>query len=109
MPKTPEALLGADATAILHQHANLAHLRVRARGKVITIESGDPDDPVPHARFRRVTTQYWQLEMPLHTGRWEPTPVRGILRDVLDILITDFGWALEPLNSQPLRTSDPRY
>ena len=76
---------------------DLAHLRVRRRGDVLTLESGPADDPVRHARFRRVSLRDWALEMATHTGRWKPTGVRGKLADVLDTLANDFGWALTPI------------
>jgi hypothetical protein len=68
---------------------------------VLTIESGPDDDAFPHARLRRVTTQSWRLEMPTSRGRWEPTPVQGVLRDVLKALIDEFGWTLAPLDCPP--------
>jgi len=98
MPKTTESLLAVDVQAVLHRRKALQHLRVRVRGKVVTIESGPHDDAFPHARLRRVTTQYWRLEMPTHRGRWEPTPVEGVLRDVLTALMDEFAWTLAPID-----------
>ncbi|MBM4345410.1 MAG: hypothetical protein FJ100_18720, partial [Deltaproteobacteria bacterium] len=39
------------------------HLRVRARGDLLTIESGDKADPTRHARLRRDTATQWTLEI----------------------------------------------
>lgn len=75
----------------------LAHLRVRRRGDLVVIESGPKRDPVPHARFRRVTVHLWRLEMPTHTGQWQPTPLRDQLERLVDILINDFSWTLTPI------------
>jgi hypothetical protein len=51
------------------------HPRVRRRGPLLTIESGDKRDPIANARLRRETVHLWRLEMPTSDG-WEPTPFR---------------------------------
>jgi hypothetical protein len=89
-----------DVVAIeryLHEEAGLRHLRLRRRADVVVIESGPSDDPVPHARLRRVSAPDWRLEMATHTGRWEETPLQGPRDDVIRMLVEDFGWALEPV------------
>ena len=58
------------------------------------MESGQADDPIPHARFRRVAVHFWVLEMATHTGRWQPSGIRGSLEHLVEALITDFGWTL---------------
>ena len=73
------------------------HLRVRKYGALLIIESGPNDDPVSHARFRRVTVNYWTLEMATHTGKWEHTGLRGLLDDLRQMLVEDFGWVLTPI------------
>jgi len=88
-----------DADAVLdrlHGGEGFAHLRVRNRADLITIESGPKDDPIPHARIRRVAVSLWTLEMASHTGRWEKTPYRALRDDIVDTLMQDFGWTLEP-------------
>lgn len=87
-----------DAAAVekfVQRLPELAHLRARRRAALITIESGPEDDPVPHARLRRVSSNCWRLEMPTFSGRWEPTPFEGGLEDVLSMLVADFGWTLQ--------------
>ena len=71
---------------------------LRKRGDLVVIESGPKDDPIPHARLRRVTKQWWTLEMPTHTGRWQKTGLRGQRLAVLQSLVDDFGWMLAPLH-----------
>jgi len=88
-----------DADAIeryLREEAGLGHLRTRRRGDLVIIESGPEEDPVPHARLRRVAVHLWCLEMATHTGRWEPTPVRAQRDEVVRQLVEDFGWVLSP-------------
>lgn len=76
----------------------LRHLRARHRADLVIIESGPRKDPSPHARLRRVAVHLWQLELATHTGRWEPTPFRGLLEQLLAMLIEQFGWTLQPID-----------
>jgi hypothetical protein len=99
----------ADHVArFLASRDGLDHLRVRRRGPLITIESGPQGDSHAHARLRRVTVQYFQVEMATHTGRWEPTPFRDTLDKVLPMLTDAFGWVLMPVHN-PGGTSDLGY
>lgn len=95
MPKlVAEDLDLARAREFFAQHRDLAHIRVRKRGELLVIESGPQDGPVAHARLRRTTQQYWTLEMATHTGRWERTPFRATRDELLDMLVSQFGWTL---------------
>jgi hypothetical protein len=75
----------------------LEHLRVRRRADLVVVESGQADEPIPHARFRRVAAHVWVLEMATHTSRWQPSGVRGTLERLVETLINDFGWTLSPI------------
>ena len=70
-------------------------LRTRARGDLVTLESGPQANPYRHARLRHVTVQYWQLEMPSHT-KWESTPFRAVMDEIVKALVENFGWTLQP-------------
>ena len=70
---------------------------MRHRADLLTIESGPKDDRIPCARFRRVGVHRWQLEMPTHSGRWQATPLRASLDELLTMLVNDFGWTLQPI------------
>lgn len=97
MPKPAADPIDATIVAsFLEEHAELAHLRVRKRGDLLILESGPRGDPIPHARLRRVTKQCWTPELPSHMGVWSPLPVRLPIRNVLDLLRTDFAWVLTP-------------
>jgi hypothetical protein len=85
------------------------YLRVRHRGALLTIESGSKGAPVPHARLRRDTVHLWILEMPTHTGRWEPTPFRQTKNQHVELLATQLAWALAPLPAIQRGTSGRRY
>lgn len=107
MPKYPAHEDDADCVRdVLRKHDGLGHLRVRRRADLLTLESGPEDDPVRHARLRRVAVHLWRLEVAHHTA-WQSTPVRGPIDKVLDELLSDFGWILESLDFDPQRTSDP--
>lgn len=85
------------AEQILRSRPQYRHLRTRAQGDLVIIESGPPDDPIPHLRFRRASVQWWYLEMPSHTGKWERTPYRDSISDLLALVEKQFAWTLEPL------------
>lgn len=94
---------GPEAMAVewLHDHfaagESLKHLRARRRGRVVTVESGPDDDPVAHARFRRDTVHLWMLEMPARGGRWDRTPFRDTLVNLMELVETTFPWTLAPI------------
>lgn len=84
-----------DVIAHLAKYEGLGHLRVRRRTDLLTLESGAKIAPTPHTRFRRVGVHKWQIEMPVRGGRWDRTPLRGQLLEVVDAVITQFGWMLQ--------------
>lgn len=73
------------------------HLRVRKYGVQLIIESGPKKDAIKHARFRRDTVHLWILDMASHTGKWQSTGMRGLLDDLRQMLVDDFGWVLTPI------------
>lgn len=93
-PKVDRLQLAA-AEQILRQHQALKHLRARSRGALLVIESGPTAQPFPHARLRRVSVQYFVLEMPTHTGKWQTTPFRGAIAEILPAAIETFGWMFQ--------------
>ena len=99
MPKlTAEELDVSGTQNFLAGHPGLAHLRVRKHGPLVILESGPEHAPYAHARLRRVSTQWWTLEMPTQSGRWEKTPFRAPRREVLAMLVDTFGWTLQPMD-----------
>jgi hypothetical protein len=92
-----KASWSADGVAQALEKHGFEHLRVRARGMVLTIESGPEDDPIKHARFKRDTVHLWILQVADHKGRFSPTGLRNDLPTLVDILVRDFGWVLEPI------------
>lgn len=93
-----------------HEHPELAHLRARKRGRVVTVESGPKGDVVPHVRFRRDTVHLWMLEMPGRGGKWDPTLFRDSLEDLWEVVTTQFAWTISPVHAiNADGTSDPGY
>lgn len=86
-----------DLADLLARREGLGHLRVRHRGDLLTLESGDKVDPVRHVRFRRATVQYWTLEAATNTGRWERTGFRDSLPRLVDLLVTTLPWTIAPI------------
>jgi hypothetical protein len=87
----------ADADALRHylgKTPGLGHLRVRRRGDALILESGPEQDSIRHVRFRRDTVHLWYLDVADPGGRWERTPFRALLKDLLDVVIQQFGWLL---------------
>ena len=96
MPKFSAESLDANTVEhFLHQR-RLHHLRARSRSDLVTIESGPAADPFPHARLRRVSVHLWRLEMPARSGRWEITPFRAVLDELLELLVDRFPWTVQP-------------
>ena len=91
-----EPYQATDLREFFHEQG-LEHLRVRKYGAQLIIESGPEKDPIKHARFKRDTVHLWKLDMATHTGRWETTPFRGLLDDLRQMLVDDFGWVLTPI------------
>ena len=91
-----EARDAHSAEAFFAQYPSLSHLRVRRRGDLLTLESGPQNDPLRHARLRRVTVHLWRLEMPAAPDRWNSTPFRDQLGALLEMLVQKFPWTLAP-------------
>lgn len=85
----------------LGEYKNFRHLRVKKRGQSLTIFSGKPEDPWPHARLSRKGSRsdVWQLSFPKHTGRWERTPFVGSLRELTGMLVRDFPFLMRDFDS----------
>ena len=98
MPKpSADAHHPEELTRLLHD-CGQTHLRVRKRGGVLTIESGPDDDPWRHARLRRETVHLWTLEMATGGAKWERTPFRAQLDELVEVLTDMFPWTIEPMD-----------
>jgi hypothetical protein len=71
-----------------------SHLRARKYGNAVIVESGPQSDPMKHMRLRRDTVHLWRLEFADHRDRWEQTPYREQIEDLVQLVIDDFPWTL---------------
>ena len=95
MPPKPHAdPWHADALRDRLHKRGFTHLRVRKRGAALTIESGPDDNPWAHARLKRDTVHLWTLQMAGRGGRWEITPFRGTMDELVEILTDSFPWTI---------------
>jgi hypothetical protein len=53
---------------------------------------------IPCARLTAVSRTRWRLDMPLHTGRWQPTPFVGSLIDIFRVLTSELAPWIAPLD-----------
>jgi hypothetical protein len=79
--------------SLLHEQG-AAHLRARTYGATVIVQSGLADDPEKHFRLRRDTVHLWCLDMGGRGGRWEPTPFRGNLEEIISMVVEAFPWTL---------------
>lgn len=78
----------------LAAHPGLEHLRVKQRGKCLTIYSKTRHGLDDHARLTRLGGVRWGLSLPRHTGRWERTPFMGTMDEVVRTLTEMLGFHL---------------
>src|SRR3954463_8748199 len=103
MPKHVATDSDVDAVAQFLVARGATHLRVRKRAELVVIESGPPDDPIPHARLRRDALHLWRLEFATHTGKWEKTGFRGSCQQMLELITDEFPWTIAPIALSPSR------
>ena len=88
-----EAHHASGVEQLLHE-AGATHVRTRCYGATVIVQSGPEDDPVKHFRLRRDTVHLWLLEPAGRGGRWERTPFRGNLQEMVSTAIDTFPWIL---------------
>jgi len=96
VPKPAAEDYHADELADDLADHGFTHLRVRRRGAVLTIESGNKPNVVAHARLRRDTVHLWVLEVSTSEGGWEATPYRDLMDRQVERLVTELAWILAP-------------
>lgn len=79
--------------SLLHERG-FQHLRARKHGAAVVVESGPAEDAVKHFRVRRDTVHYWVLDIANHQGRWQRTPFRGLLDEMISLVPENFPWVL---------------
>ena len=94
-PTPAETYHAAHVQRLLHERG-ASHLRVRKHGAALIVESGPTADPIKHFRLRRDTVSLWLLDMADHAGRWERTPFRALLENLVSTVLDDFPWTVAP-------------
>lgn len=85
-----------DLESILQHHPDLGHLLVKKRGKALTIYTKGPHGADDRAKLTHVRGDQWGLSLFHHTGRWQKLPFVGSMDQVVEDLINNFGFYLEP-------------
>lgn len=96
MPSPPAESYHSDHVQKLLHKRGATHLRARKHGSNIIVESGAPADPIKHFRLRRDTGHLWHLDMADHAGRWERTPFRAPLDELVTMVFDSFPWTVTP-------------
>lgn len=75
------------------------HLKVLARGNHLVIYSEYGEDKINRARLTHLGGNIYVLGMADHRGKWEPTPFTGSIQDLVEMLMTQFSFALVDLGA----------
>jgi hypothetical protein len=105
MPLPVESYHPSSVQQRLRKHG-LPHLRARKHGSAVIVESGPADRPFKHFRLRRDTVHLWWLDMAGRGQRWEKTPFRAQLDELVDMVVDTFPWMLADVTGNPERTLD---
>ena len=106
MPKYQAEDSHAKTVERLLHARDFAHLRARKYGATVIVESGPDDDVYKHLRLTRDGVHVWSLHIANHRGRWEPTPFRAPLDELVTLVADTFPWTLQSVHDYPERTSD---
>lgn len=109
MPKQQAEDSHAKAVERLLHARDFPHLRARRYGATVIVESGPDDDVYKHMRLTRDGVHVWVLHFADRNGRWEPTPFRGPLEELVTLVADTFPWTIQPVRADPERTSDRKY
>jgi hypothetical protein len=88
----------ANLADLLRRHGGLPHLEVRRHGASLILYTRLDDVNINRARLTAVSRTRWRLDMPLHTGRWQPTPYVGSLTAIFGVLTGELVPLMGPLD-----------
>ncbi len=71
------------------------HLRARKYGSSVIVESGPKGDVFKHIRLTRQGVHVWTVDMADRRGRWESTPFRASLEELVAAVADTFPWTLQ--------------
>ncbi|MFH1468572.1 MAG: hypothetical protein ABIO70_29550 [Pseudomonadota bacterium] len=95
---TADATDQANLADLLRRHGGLDHLQVRRHGASLVLYTRTEGVNINRARLTAVSRTRWRLDMPLHTGRWQPTPFVGSLIDIFRVLTSELAPWIAPLD-----------
>jgi hypothetical protein len=70
------------------------HETVTKHSPCLRVDAMDDVGAYPLLRLRRCTVHLWPLEFPNSRNRWESTPNRDTIPNLLKLMVTDFAWIL---------------
>lgn len=88
----------ANLADLVQRHGGLDHLEVRRRGASLVLYTRLGDVSINRARLTAVSRTRWRLDMPLHSGRWQPTPYVGSLTQIFGVLTGELAPLMGPLD-----------
>jgi len=100
-PAVDAASLLQDA---IHALGNYSHVTVRAVRSHLNVYVEDDEDAV--ARFTPLGAGNYGLSFHTQTGRWEPMPFTGQIREIAQALVSALGAFIEPDLSRRNNGSD---
>jgi hypothetical protein len=109
MPKYQAEDSHAKTVERLLHARDFGHLRARKYGATVIVESGPAANAYKHLRLTRDGVHVWFLQMADHRGRWEPTPFRGSLDELITLVADTFPWTLQDVHDNPERTTDLKH
>jgi hypothetical protein len=95
---TADAIDQANLADLLRRHGGCDHLHVRRHGASLVLFTRIEGGNLNRARLTAVSRTRWRLDMPLHTGRWQPTPFVGSLPEIFRVLTVDLAALMGPLD-----------
>lgn len=81
---------------LLASHRGIDHIRVKRRGRSLTLYSDSDYGADLHAKLTAIGRHRWALSLPRHTGRWEKTPFVGSMQEIIETLTQMLGFHLAP-------------
>ena len=100
--KTAMRLASSQLTKLLEAHELTAGLYVRAHGDDLILgrrelvgPDGDLEDD-DRVRLTRLNASSYGLSVKRHTGRWERTPFRGSMEEMVEAMLTFMQHLLAP-------------
>lgn len=88
----------ANLVDLVQRHGGLDHLEVRRHGASLVLYTRLGDVSINRARLTAVSRTRWRLDMPLHSGRWQPTPYVGSLTQIFGVLTGELAPLMGPLD-----------